>query len=145
MCTGWVYIIGMTRKQTTQQAAAKSWSGMNWIRQEKRLAIYLRDDLCCAYCGSTIEDGATLSLDHLTPRSKGGSNEATNLVTCCTKCNSSRGNRPVKTFVDSVAAYLNHGCDAKDIMGRIRRIRRRNLTQYIKQAKAMRADAGTWK
>lgn len=27
------------------------WQGMNWIRQDKRLAIYLRDGLACVWCG----------------------------------------------------------------------------------------------
>ena len=67
-----------------------SWQGMNWIRQEKRLAIYLRDGMACAYCGATVERGATLSLDHLLPAAKGGSNGEGNLITCCTVCNSRR-------------------------------------------------------
>lgn len=80
--------------------------GMNWIRQEKRLAIYIRDGLECAYCGSNIED-AKMTLDHLTPYSMGGSNDQTNLVTCCHRCNSSRGNRDWKEFAESVAQYYN--------------------------------------
>ena len=78
---------------------------MNWIRKEKRLAIYLRDGLACCYCGQSIEDGAKLTLDHLTPYSKGGSNDATNLVTSCLICNSKRGNRSVKAFAAGVAHY----------------------------------------
>lgn len=78
--------------------------GMNWIRQEKRLAIYIRDGLECAYCGSNIED-AKMTLDHLTPYSLGGSNDQTNLVTCCHRCNSSRGNRDWRLFAESVAQY----------------------------------------
>lgn len=37
-----------------------NWQGMNWIRQEKRYAIYLRDGLACVWCKATIED-TTLS------------------------------------------------------------------------------------
>ena len=59
-----------------------NWQGMNWIRQEKRLAIYLRDGMSCAYCGASVEGGAQLSLDHVKPHSRGGSNAAANLVTC---------------------------------------------------------------
>ena len=92
-----------------------NYQGMNWIRQEKRLAIYLRDGLSCAYCGDSVENGAKLSLDHLTPHSDGGSNREDNLVTCCCRCNSSRGNRPLKTWCKAVAGYVNHGVKAKDI------------------------------
>ena len=86
-------------------APAKRKQGMNWIRKEKRLAIYLRDGLACCYCGQSIEDGTKLTLDHLKPYSKGGSNDATNLVTCCAICNSKRGNRTVKAFAAGVAHY----------------------------------------
>lgn len=80
--------------------------GMNWIRQEKRLAIYIRDGLECAYCHSNIED-TKLTLDHLIPYSEGGSNDQTNLVTCCHRCNSSRGTKDWKEFAESVAQYYN--------------------------------------
>lgn len=76
--------------EATNRRAPRKWQGMNWIRQEKRLAIYLRDGMACAYCGATIEGGATLSLDHLTPHVAGGSNHESNLITCCTLCNSQR-------------------------------------------------------
>lgn len=101
--------------------------GMNWIRPEKRLAIYLRDGMACAYCGATLEDGAKLTLDHLTPHSIGGTNEAGNLVTCCHRCNSSRGNRSVRAFCRDVAAYLDHGIVAQDIEKHVRRCSRRVL------------------
>lgn len=93
--------------------------GMNWIRKEKRLAIYLRDGLACCYCGEGIEDGARLTLDHLNPHSNGGSNSESNLVTCCHRCNSSRGNRDWQEFAGAVASYLNHGIAAEDIISHI--------------------------
>lgn len=31
-------------------------------------------------------------MDHLIPRSRGGGSDAENIVTCCKRCNSSRGN-----------------------------------------------------
>jgi HNH endonuclease len=100
---------------------------MNWIRPVKRLAIYLRDGLACAWCGESIEDGAKLTLDHLTPHSRGGSNDQTNLVTCCHRCNSSRGNRSVKSFAGACAGYLDHGIAPSDILSHIRQTVRRPL------------------
>ena len=102
-----------------------------WINNNTRLAIYLRDGLSCVYCGSSVEDGIELSLDHLKPRSKSktkiGLNDSTNLVTCCRKCNSSRGNRPVKEFASKVAEYINHGVTTDDIMKHISNCRKRKL------------------
>jgi hypothetical protein len=71
---------------------------MNWIRKAKRLAIYLRDGLSCCWCGLSVEDGAQLTLDHLIARSRGGSNEETNLVTACVGCNARRKHYSVAIF-----------------------------------------------
>ena len=128
----------MTRKTRTRR---DSWQGMNWIRQEKRLAIYLRDGLACAYCGAGVESGAQLSLDHLIPHSAGGSNHETNLVTCCSRCNSSRGDRPVEEFAQGVAAYLNHGVTADEIVAHVEDCRHRPLPRA--EAKQMIARRGS--
>ncbi len=139
----YITLIKMREKQnkkgdeTMKKNRAESWQGMNWIRQEKRLAIYLRDGLACMYCGSGIEDGAQLSLDHVKPHSKGGSNSERNLVTCCQKCNSSRGDRPVEEFADATAGYINHGVTGKDIMASIRSNTRKSLKSYKSEAKSL--------
>jgi 5-methylcytosine-specific restriction endonuclease McrA len=113
--------------------------GMNWISQHKRLAIYLRDGLSCCYCNETTEQGAKLTLDHLVPYSQGGSNRETNLVTCCLRCNSARGNRPVAQFVAATATFLN--VEYTDIMKRIKNSTRRALPLAI--AKEMVALRGS--
>lgn len=115
--------------------------GMNWISQSKRLAIYLRDGIACCYCGATCEDGAQLSLDHLTPYCEGGTDHESNLVTACKKCNSSRGKRPVKVFVKAVAAYINHGIDEKAILAFIRKTVKRALD--MEKAKALIESRGS--
>lgn len=75
---------------------AKKWNGSKWIRPEKRLAIYIRDGFTCAYCGRSLKGAEPhdVTLDHLLPRSAGGGNEATNLVTACGACNYSRQDKP---------------------------------------------------
>ncbi len=114
--------------------------GMNWIRPERRLGIYLRDGMACVYCESTIEDGERLTLDHVMPYSKGGDNSNGNLVTSCNRCNASRGNRSVASFCKTVAAYLNHGIKAIDILSHVNRTRRRVVD--IDAAKALIARRG---
>ena len=59
------------------------------ISTAKRFAIYARDGHACVYCGS----GEMLSLDHVIPRSKGGTDSAENLVAACQPCNSSKRDR----------------------------------------------------
>jgi CRISPR/Cas system Type II protein with McrA/HNH and RuvC-like nuclease domain len=54
-----------------------------------RTRIYKRDNYECVYCGSK----KTLTIDHVIPKSKGGSNSWENLVTSCFKCNLKKANR----------------------------------------------------
>lgn len=120
-----------------------NWQGMNWIRQEKRLAIYLRDGCACAWCGAKVEDGTQLTLDHLVPHCKGGSNDETNLVTACKHCNDSRGARGVTKFSEVVAAYVNHGVLAKRILQHVKSCARRDLKPFLVEAKALVALRGS--
>lgn len=116
------------------------YQGAKWLTRARRLGIYLRDGLACCYCGATVEDGAQLSLDHLTPHCEGGSNTNENLVTCCRRCNSSRGNRPVAVFCDAVAGYLNHGITGAMILAHIETTRQRPVD--TKAATALIAARG---
>lgn len=113
---------------------------MNWIRPAKRLAIYMRDGMACVWCGASVEQDVKLTLDHLTPYSHGGSNDVKNLVTCCHKCNSSRGNRSVKAFATVCAAYVNHGVKPEAILAHIRTTAKRTLD--LAAAKDMIARRG---
>lgn len=54
-----------------------------------RNRIYKRDGHQCVYCGST----KNLTLDHVMPKSRGGTNDWTNLVTSCFKCNLKKSNK----------------------------------------------------
>ncbi len=116
-------------------------NGSKWCRPTTRLAIYLRDGLACAYCGASIEDGAQLSLDHLIPHSRGGTNASTNLVTSCRRCNCARGNRSVRGFARAVAEYLDHGVEPDEIERHIRNCARRTLPR--EEARQMLARRGT--
>lgn len=99
--------------------------GMNWIRPQKRLAIYIRDNFRCCYCHRTLAEGIQLTLDHLRPYVKGGSNSEMNLVTCCRFCNTSRGVRPWRAFARQVAAQ--YSLPAEDIIVHIDRVRYRTI------------------
>lgn len=64
---------------TTSSEAKRKW----------RNSIKEQWDYECAYCGSKDE----LTLDHITPQSKGGSNRITNVICACKKCNHSKGHQ----------------------------------------------------
>ena len=71
-----------------------------WITTKRRHAIYRRDDFTCAYCGRRYKaHQSRLTLDHIQPRAKGGSNKSTNLVTCCDTCNTTKGAKTLNQFI----------------------------------------------
>jgi len=118
-------------------------NGGGWCRPDKRLAIYLRDGLACAWCGHTLEDGEWLTLDHVKPHSHGGTNEPENLLTACRRCNCSRGNRSVIDFAKSVADF--HQIDVGEIVERIDELLAKDLAPYRDEAKRIIARRETAK
>jgi hypothetical protein len=95
------------------------YQGAKWITRERRLALYVRDGLACVYCGSSMEEGTLLTLDHIIPHCNGGTNQSDNLITSCLKCNSSRGDRSIGEFAESVADYLDHSVTPDQILAHI--------------------------
>jgi 5-methylcytosine-specific restriction endonuclease McrA len=54
--------------------------------------ILWRDSCKCQYCAKEYS-ASELTLDHIMPRSRGGENTWTNLVTSCKKCNQKKRDR----------------------------------------------------
>jgi 5-methylcytosine-specific restriction endonuclease McrA len=61
------------------------------IRLSRR-SIFRRDGYRCQYCG---RESAHLTLDHVIPRSRGGTHGWTNLVSACAGCNRRKGGKTV--------------------------------------------------
>ena len=59
----------------------------NGPNSEKKKLLYRRLPNRCIYCGST----KNLTIEHLTPLSRGGTNEMENLGLSCHRCNNSKG------------------------------------------------------
>lgn len=56
--------------------------------------VLARDQWTCCSCGrSSKEHGITLHVDHIIPRSRGGTDNKDNLQTLCWKCNIGKSNR----------------------------------------------------
>jgi len=58
-----------------------------------RKNIYLRDNHTCQYCGKV---GGNMTIDHVVPKSRGGGDGWDNLVTCCPRCNSKKGDQTIE-------------------------------------------------
>lgn len=52
----------------------------------------------CAYCNKPLTK-ETFTLDHVIPKSKGGSSDASNLVVSCIPCNESKANKSLEKFM----------------------------------------------
>lgn len=86
-------------------------------------AIWARDGGCCVYCGISAEQsGAHLHLDHLTPRSAGGQDIASNLVLACRSCNSQRQNMSLVQWAAYAATTRGLTINARRIRARAARL-----------------------
>jgi hypothetical protein len=63
--------------------------GHGKVTDKKKLAIFERDGNKCLHCGTT----QNLTIDHIKPKSKGGSNLVSNLQTLCKSCNGRKGDK----------------------------------------------------
>ena len=70
------------------------WNQIQRLRDEDY--SYAKYGRKCAYCGAEAE---RMELDHVVPRSKGGSDRVSNLVPCCHGCNQRKGNRSIEEFL----------------------------------------------
>lgn len=72
-------------------------------RRKLRPKLAAAQDNKCYYCGTltTLEQRKinSATIEHLIPRSLGGTNRIENLVMCCASCNSLRGNLPIEDFI----------------------------------------------
>jgi len=118
--------------KTKTRQTANGTHGSKWIRPEKRVALYESDGWRCVYCqrlldGDHIESMHERTLDHLVPRSLGGSHGSHNLVTCCGHCNSARQELSLR---DWYRVLRGLGQDSSKISRRVRASIKRHARLY---------------
>ncbi|NEO10798.1 RNA-guided endonuclease IscB, partial [Moorena sp. SIO3I8] len=57
----------------------------------------------CTYCG---KQSVPLQIEHIQPKSKGGSDRVSNLCLACEKCNQRKGNKPIEEFLKKKPSLL---------------------------------------
>lgn len=129
--------VGMRKAEGEDEAMATATKRTNskyqptgqWIRSDKRLAIYLRDRMACVYCLRDLHDAdpRDITLDHVVPKADGGSNREDNLATACRTCNCSRQDKPLARFA------------GPETRKHIRRNLKRSLKPYLKLARALQS------
>ncbi len=63
---------------------------------ETREYLLEKWDRTCAYCG---KKDVPLEIEHIVPKSRGGSNRISNLTLCCRSCNQKKSNLSVEEFL----------------------------------------------
>ena len=74
--------------------------GVEYLRGERagweaRAYLLLKYEYQCIYCRKT---DCPFEIDHILPRSRGGSNRVANLVLCCHECNQAKGDKTATEF-----------------------------------------------
>ena len=76
-----------------------------WVRL--RFSILARDGFRCRYCGrSAQEDAVRLEVDHIVPRSQGGDDSPSNLITSCQECNYGKADILLLAKHGQIPSYL---------------------------------------
>lgn len=88
-------VIKSARSTINSPAVVRLLSSFKRLKREVSFTkgnIFARDKWTCQYCLKRHHQ-ARLTLDHVFPRSRGGETRWENIVTCCTSCNTKKGNR----------------------------------------------------
>ena len=64
----------------------------DWVPAVSKELLFGRDRYTCAYCGHTFKE-KDLTMEHITPKSKGGKDSWMNLVAACRSCNGRKEDR----------------------------------------------------
>ena len=67
---------------------------------QKRFAVLERDGFKCRYCGRGAKENVVLQVDHVVPRSAGGTDDLSNLLTACSECNGGKGHALIERLPD---------------------------------------------
>ena len=77
---------------------------------QEGMKILERDDHRCQYCGldgrANFENALVMRVDFVMPRAKKGKKDPSNLVACCTPCNTIKGTRVYANFEEARAFVL---------------------------------------
>jgi hypothetical protein len=70
--------------------------GEQYSWENTKMYVRARDEYTCQYCGAVMP--LDLEVDHVVPRSRGGSDRPDNLVAACHECNQRKGKLTAREF-----------------------------------------------
>ena len=89
--------------QTPKRSAVTDPKSAGVIERRKakralRARVWQMTDGNCWYCGTATNPFRNFEVDHYIPLSKGGSDDISNLVPACSRCNAKKGNRDAESI-----------------------------------------------
>jgi len=85
-----------TQKLNNPEISGKEYQQGTLYQYEVREYLLEKFSRSCAYCGVK---NVPLEVEHIVPKSIGGSNRVSNLAIACRKCNQAKGNRNIEEFL----------------------------------------------
>gem|GEM_PF-3126023 len=74
-------------------------------RKKLRKEIEIESKRICYICGTKIPLETPITLDHVNPKSNGGSDEKGNIRCACKRCNDNKKNRTIKSYVRYISDH----------------------------------------
>ena len=111
-------------------------------KTETRQAVLTRDNCRCRACG--FSDSLTMEIDHIVPRSLGGSNDIDNLQALCSFCNNTKANIEIVHNLPIREAIAGFGDQAAVTEQRLM-FRQHIADTRQRQTETLTAKARAWK
>jgi len=87
------------------------------VSMPEGMKILERDDYRCQYCGldgrASFENALVMRVDFVHPRARKGKKDPSNLVACCTPCNTIKGTKVYANFDEAKSFVLKHREDLR--------------------------------
>lgn len=88
----------MNRLEQASLSPTPSSRSTGVVTNRRKVDVLAREGRRCSYCGDT--DGP-FEFDHILPRARGGTSEASNLTLACRPCNAAKGSRTLAEWIAS--------------------------------------------
>ena len=92
-----------TQKMQNPEISGKEYQQGTLAGYECREYILEKFNRTCAYCNAR---DVPLEIDHIVPKSRGGSDRVSNLTLACHNCNQQKGNTPITEFLKNAPETL---------------------------------------
>lgn len=108
----------MQKLENPEIAGTQYQQGRMFGYADKKAYLFERENGCCIYCGIHASK-AKMEIEHVIPRSRGGTDSLSNLVLSCHACNQAKGNLSLSEYLKGKPTVLRRvrahlGQDYKD-------------------------------